>query len=87
MPAGVVQNIADRMEHDPQLQYRGFYPIADHPQLGPHRFEGVPVQMSRSRWEVRRGAPEMGEHQDYVFRELLGLSDDEIAELALEAVF
>lgn len=86
VPAGVVQNMADRMERDPQLRYRGFYPVADHPELGPHRFEGLPVQMSRSRWEVRGGAPCLGEHNHYVYGELLGLSDEEIAELKAEAV-
>lgn len=86
VPAGAVQNIADRMEHDPQLKHRGFYPEADHPELGRHRFEGVPAQMSRSRWSIRQGGPCLGADNDYVYKQLLGMSDEEVIELMAEAV-
>lgn len=85
VPAGAVQNIADRMERDPQLHQRGFYPEADHPLLGRHRFEGVPFQMSRSPWSVREGAPLLGVHNSDVLCDLLGLSDEDLLELTLEA--
>jgi benzylsuccinate CoA-transferase BbsF subunit len=85
VPAGAVQTIADRMERDPQLAARGFYPEADHPELGRHRFEGVPMQMSRSQWRAERGAPLLGEHNEAALGELLGLSEDEVLELTLEA--
>ncbi len=85
VPAGAVQTIEDRMEHDPQLAQRGFYSAADHAELGVHRFEGVPLQMSRSGWRVAHGAPLIGEHNGAVLGGLLGLSEDEVLELTLEA--
>ncbi len=85
VPAGAVQTIADRMERDPQLEQRGFYREADHAELGRHRFEGVPFQMSRSMWQVEHGAPLLGEHNDAVLCDLLGLTGDEALELTLEA--
>jgi crotonobetainyl-CoA:carnitine CoA-transferase CaiB-like acyl-CoA transferase len=73
------------MERDPQLHHRRFYPKADHPLLGSHRFEGVPFQMSRSAWSLSGGAPLLGEHNDAVLGGLLGLSEDEMLELTIEA--
>ncbi|MGI8550255.1 MAG: CaiB/BaiF CoA transferase family protein, partial [Dehalococcoidia bacterium] len=43
VPAGVVQDAADKQERDPQLAARNFYPEIDHAELGRHRFEGVPI--------------------------------------------
>lgn len=84
--AGAVQDIADRMERDPQLAARGFYAEIEHAELGWHRFEGVPVRGTRTRWQLRRPGPLLGEDTRAVLGELLGLSDEEIDELRLEAV-
>ena len=85
VPSGVVQNQRDKYERDAQLQARGFYQRADHPALGEHAFEGLPVQFSRSEWSIRRGGPLLGEHTTEVYRDLLGRSEAEIATLAEEA--
>ena len=84
VPAGVAQNQRDKMEHDPQLEARGFYARASHPELGEHRFDGFPAQFSRSGWEVARGAPLFGEHTHEVLTELLGYGADEVASMAAE---
>jgi crotonobetainyl-CoA:carnitine CoA-transferase CaiB-like acyl-CoA transferase len=84
--AGAVQDMADKMERDPQLSARQFYPRIAHHELGEHRFEGVPIHASRSSWSLRRPAPRLGEDNDYVLRELLGLDDRDIRELEEEAV-
>jgi benzylsuccinate CoA-transferase BbsF subunit len=72
------------MEHDPQLAARGFYRIADHPELGPHRFEGVPIQFSAARWRMERAAPLLGEHTYEIATGLLGFSDEEYAQMVAE---
>jgi len=80
--AGAVQNAQDLNETDPQLAHRGVFFQLDHPVIGEARFEGVPVQfesMSADNW---RSGPLLGEDNDYVFKELLGVGDDEFAELA-----
>jgi benzylsuccinate CoA-transferase BbsF subunit len=76
--AGVVNNARD-MFFDPQLQARGHYRTVDHPETGPTRFDGPPFLMSETPLEVT-AAPLLGEHNDEVFRDLLGLSDDDISE-------
>lgn len=79
VPAAAVQSSEDRVEHDPQLRARDFYQVADHPELGRHRFEGMPARLSRTPWRLRRGAPLLGEHLEYVCRDILGMNDEEIA--------
>ena len=80
VPAGVAQTTQDKMELDPQLAARGFYPRAGHAYLGEHRYEGLPFQLERLGWELRRGSPLLGEHTDQVLTEL-GCDEEEIARL------
>ena len=84
VPAGVVQTMEDRMERDPQLAARGFYPVASHPELGDHRFEGLPMRFSNARWRVDRGAPLLSEHTREVATEVLGYSEAEFEQLRAE---
>ena len=77
VPAGVVQTMEDRMERDPQLAERGFYPTAPHPELGDHRFEGFPARFSGARWRIDRGAPLLSEHTRHVATDILGYSEAE----------
>ncbi len=46
---------------------------------------GAHFLLSRETYELKRD-PFVGEHNDYVFKELLGMSDKEIAELVKEGV-
>lgn len=85
VPAGVLQTAEDLMENDPQLKHRHFFWEVNHPEIGRHRIRGPSFVLSKSQYEVRR-APLLGEHNEYVFEEILGMSDDEIAELIIEGV-
>ena len=84
--AGAVQNAQDLNETDPQLAHRGVFFQMDHPVIGEARFEGVPIHfdgMSADNW---RSGPLLGEDNEYVFKELLGVADDEFAELTASGV-
>lgn len=84
--AGVVQNGQDLGEFDAQLKERGFYVKARHTELGEVRLDGSPIRFSRTPFQAKRAAPIMGEDNDYVFRELMGMSDEEIETLTEEGV-
>ena len=85
--AGMVQSGADLVDRDPQLRHRGFYRQVDD-SLGNRRLiEGTPYKLSRTPGGARRGAPEFGEHQTYVLRDVLGMSDEELAECAIAGAF
>ena len=80
-----VETAEDLLENDPQLKHRRAYWELDHPEIGMYRAPGPPFALSKCPYEVHR-APLLGEHNEYAVKEILGLSDDEIAELAIEGV-
>jgi crotonobetainyl-CoA:carnitine CoA-transferase CaiB-like acyl-CoA transferase len=79
--AGAVQNAQDLNEADPQLAHRGVFFDMEHPVIGGARFEGVPLRFSALTADNWRSGPLLGEDNEYVFKELLGLGDAEYAEL------
>ena len=81
--AGVVENAEDLMEHDPQLKHRHFYRELDHPDVGKYRSPGPSFMLSKTPCELQR-APLLGEHTEYALKEILGMSDEEVAELVIE---
>jgi len=83
--AGVVQSIQDVMDRDPQLKHRNFFVQVDHSKIGNYKAHGNPYLFLKSSCEVRR-APLLGEHNEYVLRSVLELSDDEISELIINGV-
>ena len=82
VPAAAVQNAQDLNEYDPQLAHRETFFELDHPVIGPARFEGSPVSFSGIDQHNWRSAPLIGEDNQYVYSQILGLSDIEISELA-----
>src|SRR5262250_1078415 len=79
--AAVVQSAEDRVEYDPQLQHREMFPIIEHPELGECPYEGYPPKLSRTPAFVHGRAPTLAEHNQYVYGELLGMSETEIVGL------
>ena len=49
--------------------------------------ERAPYKLSRTPGEVIKGAPEFGADQDFVLSEILGLSDEALAEAAIAGAF
>ncbi len=86
VPAGAVQTPKEKVDDDPQLAHRRFFPEADHPELNRNKFQGEPLHLSRSPWQLQRGAPLFGEHSEMVFKELLGIGEEEMIDLMVEGV-
>lgn len=84
--AGAVQSAEDLNETDPQIAHRGVFFELDHPVIGEARFEGTPIKFSRTVQDNWRSAPLLGEDNAYVFRELLGMAEDEYETLVAEGV-
>ncbi|MEE8353459.1 MAG: CoA transferase [Dehalococcoidales bacterium] len=85
VPAGVVRNSEELLEHDPQLAHRRFFRTVDHAEVGAYRAPRSSFTLSRYDPELR-AAPLLGEHNEYVLREIAGFSDDEIAELIADEI-
>ena len=86
VPAGRVQRSRELFEDEPQLAHRQFFPVLEHPVVGTHRVDGMPARMSRTPAEFKRGGPLMGQDNDYVFGELLGMPLERVRRLEEEQV-
>jgi crotonobetainyl-CoA:carnitine CoA-transferase CaiB-like acyl-CoA transferase len=63
---------------DPHFQERNIIVNVEHPVTGVDFVPKVVCALSDTPGTIRRPAPTLGEHNDYVFGELLGLPKDEI---------
>jgi benzylsuccinate CoA-transferase BbsF subunit len=80
-----VQNCLD-IHRDENLEAFGFWHWLDHQAMGPSPYQGLEHRMSRTPGALRSPAPMIGQHNDEVFKEILGMSANEIEELKREKV-
>lgn len=85
IPSTRVYTIAD-CAADPQFRARGMVREIDDPILGHVLHPGIVPHVPEFPGTVRWPGPPVGAHTREVFRELLGLDDDQIADLAREGV-
>jgi benzylsuccinate CoA-transferase BbsF subunit len=85
VPAGMVQTAEDLL-NDPQLKHRQHFRLLDHPEIGPHSYHAPAYRLSETPCGITKPAPCLGQDNQYVYREILGFSDDEIADLLIEGV-
>jgi crotonobetainyl-CoA:carnitine CoA-transferase CaiB-like acyl-CoA transferase len=78
--AAVCQKASDRFERDPQLKARGWWHQLPHAELGDCEYDGVAPKLSATPGQLRVASPLIGEHTWEVLRDVLGLSDEAIAE-------
>lgn len=71
---------------NPQNIAREFYQTVDHPSVGPRRHPMIGWKMSKTPGWIRRAAPTLGEHNEMVYRGILGLSKEEFEELEREEI-
>jgi crotonobetainyl-CoA:carnitine CoA-transferase CaiB-like acyl-CoA transferase len=84
--AGVVQDIEDVLEADPQVAARCPLVPIEHPLLGKFGHIRTPICFSRTEIEMFR-APGIGEHSRSIAGDLAGLSESRIDELESLGVF
>lgn len=81
VPAAHLVN-AHALFPNPQLAHREFFQSIVHPRTGETRYPGWPMKFSElTRASHRRPPPTLGQHNDEVLGDELGLSDDELARL------
>ena len=81
VPAAVAQRMSE-LHEDPQLAARGFFQVLPHTASGSVTHDGLPTRFSAKRQMLHSSAPVLGEHTQQVLREILGLDDQRIGELA-----
>ena len=85
VPAGVAQSQADLWE-DPQLRHRGFFQWLDHAECGHMPYDGLTYHLSETPGALRMPQALIGQHNEDILKEILGLDDDAISNLVVGGV-
>ncbi len=78
--SGIVKNPSE-LFNDEQLQHRHHYPVMKHPEIGKHHYELPAYRLSLTPGQLSKPAPCLGEHTEYVLRDILNISQAELGEL------
>jgi len=85
--AGVVQT-GEEVFRDPQLNHYHYFQSAFYSGIERDLATQLPFpRLSKTPAEVRTARPMMGEHNDHVYTQILGMSDEEFVQLLGEGVF
>lgn len=84
--AAVVNNFEDLL-NDSQLASRRHFQVVDHAVIGEHLCEMNAMRFSATPGEIRTAAPCLGQHNEQVYREILGMTSDEYEALRADGVF
>jgi crotonobetainyl-CoA:carnitine CoA-transferase CaiB-like acyl-CoA transferase len=85
LPCAKVATI-DEVVEDPQLKHREMLVEIDHPAAGKFPMHGLNVHFSDTKEEIRRPAPLLGQHNQEIYGEWLGMTDEELARLREKGV-
>jgi crotonobetainyl-CoA:carnitine CoA-transferase CaiB-like acyl-CoA transferase len=80
-----INSIADILE-DPQYAARETITTVEHPTLGPLKMQNVIPRLDETPGRIDHPGPELGAHNREVYVGELGLSDEELAELAEQGI-
>jgi len=80
-------NTAQDLVGSPQLNDRGFFVDVYHPELhATVRYPGAPYALSETPWQLRRRAPTLGEDNEAVYVDELGLNRDDLPALRANGI-
>jgi len=77
VPCGPILSMKELAE-EPSLRETGIVIEVDHPERGKYLTVGNPIKLSESPSDVAR-SPLLGEHTDEILKQVVGLSDEDIA--------
>ncbi len=80
VPSGLIYRAPDMLD-DPHFKARNAIVETPHPTFGTLKMQNVAPKLSETPGGIRGPAPEMGQHNDDVYRQLLGMSDERIETL------
>ncbi len=85
VPCSKVCSVADLFKN-PQVQHRRGIIEIDHPRVGKVPVHNVTTRLSASPGSIRRAAPLLGQHNEEILSEWLGMSQPEIEDLRQRGV-
>ena len=81
VPAAVVQHPEDRADHDENSLEWNTFPEVNHAEIGRVRVEGIPMKFSKTPPVVEKAGNLLGQDNDYVYKELLQMDEDDLQAL------
>ncbi|MEM9048848.1 MAG: CoA transferase [Pseudomonadota bacterium] len=85
VPCGLIYKAED-MIRDPHFQAREAIVKVAHPDFGPIRMQNVAPKLSETPGTVRHVGPTLGEHNDAVYRGILDLPQERLADFAARGI-
>lgn len=85
VPAGIVQTSEDLL-NDPQMKHREHFRKLEHPEIGVHSYHAPAYRLSETPCDIYRAGPCLGQDNEYVYREILGFTYDEIADMLVQKI-
>jgi crotonobetainyl-CoA:carnitine CoA-transferase CaiB-like acyl-CoA transferase len=86
IPAAPINNI-EQVVNDPHIAgAREMFVEVDHPKAGKMKITGSHIKLSETKPCIKTPAPLLGQHNDEVYKDFLGLSADEIAAMKQEGL-
>ncbi|MGM8365449.1 CaiB/BaiF CoA transferase family protein [Virgibacillus sp. W0181] len=80
VPAGPIYSIED-IVHDPHFEARDMIKDIDVDQLGTLKMPGIVPKFSENPGQIKWAGPKLGEHNEEVYKGILGMSDETIQQL------
>ncbi|MBI2875771.1 MAG: CoA transferase, partial [Candidatus Tectomicrobia bacterium] len=85
VPNGPVYDI-EGISQDPHYQARGNLIEVEDPRLGRIKMQDVVPKFSLTPGQVNGAGPALGEHNEEVYREILGCQPEELVQLRAEGI-
>ena len=86
VPAATMLTSGEGIVNDPQARHREAFRWLEHTEIGPMLCTTPSYHLSETPARVSKAGPCLGEDNEYVYREILGYSEDEIADMLAEGV-
>jgi benzylsuccinate CoA-transferase BbsF subunit len=71
---------SEDLQADPQLAHRGHFIAVEHAEMGAVVVENARAVLSDTPPRITKAGPVYGQDNEFVLREVLGLSDDEVVD-------
>lgn len=85
MPYAAVNDVKTTLEHE-HTHARNMVTQVEHADCGPLKLVSPPVKYGGANVGIRSAPPVLGEHTDWVLKEVLGMQDEKITELRGQGV-
>jgi len=84
-PVAPVNSSAD-VFNSPQVKERSFFVDIEHPEAGKLSYPSASYKFSETPWQVNRAAPLLGEHNQEIYCERLGYTEEKLAGMKVSGI-